>query len=82
MSGITLVIAAAVVGLLVGSALIPGAPIFGLPIVVILIGVLGMLEMRRRSGEARSMESFRDEAKAEQIDFTERDKQTTLPSAD
>ena len=82
MSGITLVIGAAIVGLLVGSALIPGAPIFGLPIVVILIVVLGALEMRRRSGEARSMESFRDEAKAEQVEFTERDKQTTLPSAD
>jgi len=76
MSGATLIIVAAILGLLLGSALIPGAPIFGLPIVAILVVVLGTLEMRRRSGEARSMESFRDEAKAEEIEFTARDKQT------
>jgi hypothetical protein len=69
-------ILAAILGLLVGSALIPGAPVFGLPIVAILVVVLGTLEMRRRSGEARSMQSFRDEAKAEPIEFTARDKQT------
>lgn len=82
MSGATLAIAAAVIGLLIGSALIPGAPIFALPIVAILIVVLGLGEMRRRSGETKSMQGFRDEAKAESIDFTERDKQTTVPSAD
>jgi type III secretory pathway component EscV len=82
MSGPTLVIVAAVVGLLLGSALVPGAPIFALPIVAILVVVLGGLEMRRRSGEAKSMQSFHDEAKAEQIDFTARDKQTTVESAD
>ena len=76
MSAATLVLAAAIVGLLVGSALIPGAPIFGLPIVAILIVVLGALELRRRSAESRSMQGFRDEAKAEPIEFTERDKQT------
>ena len=82
MSGATLVIAAALVGLLLGSALIPGAPIFALPIVAILLVVLGTMEMRRRSGEARSMQSFRDDAKAESIEFTERDKQTTVESAE
>ena len=82
MSGATLAIAAAVVGLLIGSALVPGAPIFALPIVAILIVVFGLGEMRRRSGETKSMQGFRDEAKAESVDFTERDKQTTVPSAD
>ena len=82
MSGATLAIAAAIIGLLVGSALVPGAPIFALPIVAILIVVLGLGEMRRRSGETKSMQGFRDEAKAESIDFTERDKQTTVPSQD
>lgn len=80
MSGATLAIAAAVLGLLVGSALVPGAPIFALPIVAILLVVLGLGELRRRSGETRSMQGFRDEAKAESIDFTERDKQTTVES--
>jgi type III secretory pathway component EscV len=80
MSGATLAIAAAIVGLLIGTALVPGAPIFALPIVAILVVVLGLGEMRRRSGETKSMQGFRDEAKAESIDFTERDKQTTVPS--
>lgn len=80
MSAATLFIAAAIIGLLVGAALVPGAPIFALPIVAILIVVLGVGEMRRRSGEARSMQGFRDQAKAEPIEFTERDKQTTVES--
>ena len=82
MSGATLAIAAGIVGLLIGSALVPGAPIFALPIVVVLVGALAMLELRRRSAEARSMQGFRDEAKAESVDFTARDKQTTVESAD
>jgi hypothetical protein len=76
MSAVTLVLAAAIVGLLVGSALVPGAPIFGLPIVAILIVVLGVLELRRRGAESRSMQGFRDEAKSDSIEFTERDKRT------
>ena len=82
MSGATLALGAAVVGLLLGSALVPGAPIFALPIVAILLAVLAVGELRRRSGESRSMQGFRDEAKAESIEFTERDKQTTVESAD
>ena len=78
MSAMTLVVGAAIVGLLVGSALIPGAPIFGLPIVEILIVVLGLVELRRRNTEAQSMSSFRDEAKAEPVEFTERDRQTLV----
>jgi hypothetical protein len=73
---VTIVVAAAILGLLLGSALVPGAPIFALPIAAILIVVLGVGELRRRSGEARSMQSFRDEAAAEPIEFTARDKET------
>ena len=76
MSAATLTIAAAIVGLLIGAALVPGAPIFALPIVAILIVVLGLAEMRRRSAEARSMQGFRAEADSEPIEFTSRDKQT------
>jgi hypothetical protein len=76
MSAATLVIAAAIVGLLIGAAVVPGAPIFALPIVAILIVVLGLAEMRRRSADARSMQGFRAEADSEPIEFTGRDKQT------
>ena len=78
MSGATLAIAAAIVGLLIGAALVPGAPIFALPIVAILVVVLGLGEMRRRSAESRSMQGFRSEADAEPIEFTARDKQTLV----
>lgn len=80
MSAVTLLIIAAVVGLLVGTALIPGAPIFALPIVAILIGVLGLGELRRRSAETRGMQSFRDQAKADPVEFTDRDRETLADS--
>jgi hypothetical protein len=76
MSALTLVIAAAIVGLLLGAALVPGAPIFALPIVLVLVLVLGLGEMRRRSDHARSMQDFRERGETEQVDFTARDKRT------
>ena len=72
----TLVIAAAIIGLLLGAALVPGAPIFAIPIVAILVVVLAAGEFRRRSAEARSMEGFRAEADSDPIEFTERDRRT------
>ena len=76
MPAVTIVIAAAIIGLILGAALVPGAPIFALPIVAILIVVLGVAELRRRSADARSMQSFHDEADSQPIEFTERDRQT------
>ena len=76
MSALTIFIAAAILGLLIGSALVPGAPIFALPIVVVLVVILGLSEMRRRSAEAQRMSSFREEADSEPVEFTARDKQT------
>ena len=78
MSAVTILIAAAIVGLLVGSALVPGAPIFALPIVAILVVILGFGEMRRRSAETQRMKSFREEADSEPVEFTARDKQTLV----
>jgi hypothetical protein len=75
---VTLVIAAAILGLLIGAALVPGAPIFALPIVAVLVVFLGTVEMRRRSAESRSMQGFREQADAEPVEFTARDKQTLV----
>jgi len=75
-SALTIFIAAAILGLLFGAALVPGAPIFALPIVLVLVVILGLGEMRRRSAEARQMSSFREEADSEPVDFTARDRQT------
>jgi type III secretory pathway component EscV len=77
-SALTIVIAAAIVGLLVGAALVPGAPIFALPIAAVLILVIGVGSLRRRSAEARSMQGFREEADSEPIEFTARDRQTLV----
>jgi type III secretory pathway component EscV len=77
-SAVTIVIAAAIVGLVVGSALVPGAPIFALPIAAVLLVVLGAGQLRRRSADARNMKDFRDEADSEPIEFTARDKQTLV----
>jgi len=76
MSAFTLAAAAAIVGLVIGAALVPGAPIFALPIAAILIVALGAAEMRRRAADSRSMESFREEADSEPVEFTARDKET------
>jgi len=76
MPAVTLVIVAAIVGLLLGAALVPGAPIFAIPIVAILIVVLAAGEFRRRGAEAKSMEGFRAEADSDPVEFTERDKRT------
>jgi type III secretory pathway component EscV len=75
-SAFTLVVVAAILGLVLGAALVPGAPIFALPIAAILIVVLGAAEMRRRAAHSRSMEEFREEADSDPIEFTARDKQT------
>lgn len=74
MSTTTIIIALTLLGLAIGSSLLLGAPVFAIPIVaVVLLGMLGV-ELGRRRG--RSMESVREEASAEQIEFTARDKQT------
>ena len=76
MSAFTLAAAAAIVGLVLGAALVPGAPIFALPIAAILVVVLGAAEMRRRAAESRSMESLREKADSDPVEFTARDKET------
>ena len=78
MPAFTLAVGAAIVGLLIGAALVPGAPIFALPIVLILVVVLGAGEYRRRSDESRSMQTLREEGEAEPVEFTARDKQTLV----
>ena len=77
MSPATLAIGAFLIGLLAMSfAFGGGAVIVALPVAVIGIVVLGMLDLRRRRNQAKTVDEFRDEAKAEKVDFTERDKET------
>ena len=75
MSPITTVAVALVLGLVV-SAFIFGSPIVAVPVVVVGIGVFALLEMRRRRTQSGSLKEFRDEAQADEVEFTARDKQT------
>jgi hypothetical protein len=63
---------------LIGAALVPGAPIFAVPIVLVLVAFLGVVEMRRRSADRRTMQEFREQGDAEPVEFTARDKQTLV----
>ncbi len=71
------VVAAIALGLgLIAFAFVIGTPIFGVPIAVLILGVLALLELGRRRQGARQMQGFRDEAKTEDVEFTARDKET------
>ena len=77
MSPFTLAVGAFLIGLVAMSfAFGGGAVIVALPVAAIGIAVLGLLDVRRRRNQAKTVEEFRDEAKAEKVDFTERDKET------
>ena len=77
MSPFTLAVGAFLIGLLAMSfAFGGGAVIVALPVAAIGIVVLGLLDLRRRRNQSQSMDEFRNEAKAEEVEFTERDKET------
>jgi hypothetical protein len=73
--GITLVVAAFVLGLIAFSFAI-GAPVFAVPIVLVGIAAFGAIDFGRRRKQVRQMHEFRQEAKAESVEFTPRDKET------
>ena len=77
MWGITLVVAAFVLGLIAFSFAV-GAPVFAVPIAIVGILAFGITDMRRRREQAEQMHRFREEAKADSVEFTERDKETLV----
>ena len=77
MWGIVLIVSAFVLGL-IAFAFAIGAPIFAVPIAIIGIVAIGASDIRRRRTQARQMGQFREEAKAENVEFTERDKETLV----
>jgi hypothetical protein len=52
------------------------SPVIAIPLLVLGIGVIGLLDLQRRRRHARELHEFRDEAKTEKVEFTERDQQT------
>lgn len=76
MTPLTIVAVALVLGLLFGTIAVWGAPIFAIPIVLIVLAVIGIGQMRRRTQHARSMEHMREQAAAEKVEFSARDRET------
>jgi uncharacterized membrane protein len=77
MWGITLIVAAFILALIAFS-FAWGAPIFAVPIVIAGAAVLGVVDFRRRRQQIRQMHDFREEAKAQSVEFTARDKETLV----
>ena len=77
MSGFSLVLVAFVLALLAMSfAFSGGAVIVALPIAAIAIAGVAVFDLRRRRKAVDDVRDFRDQAKTEKVDFTERDKET------
>jgi hypothetical protein len=75
---VTIGMFALVLGLLVGGSVVVGAPVFAIPIVIVVLLVIGLGQFNRRRHEVGSMEHFREQAATEKVEFTERDRQTTV----
>ena len=77
MSPLSLMIAAFVLGIpAMFFAFAGGGVIVGVPITVLWIAILGALDLRRRRVQSQSMGQLRQQASAESVDFSERDKET------
>jgi len=76
-SGAALIVMAFVLGLLaMAFAFSGGAVIVALPVAAVAIVAVGLIDLRRRRKQVEDVREFRDQAKAEKVDFTERDKET------
>ena len=75
MTPTTLILVAFVLAL-VAIPLLFGQVVIALPIAVVGIGVIAFVDFNRRRRQTQQIEHIRDEAKAEKIEFTERDRQT------
>ncbi len=77
MSPLTLLIAGFVLGIpAMFFAFAGGGVLVGVPVTIAWIALLGALDIRRRRVQSQSMGHLRQEASAESVDFSERDKET------
>jgi hypothetical protein len=74
-SGFGLVAIAFVLALLV-TTIVFGVGILAIPVAAIAIAGIALFDFRRRRKQVEDVREFRDQAKAEKVDFTERDKET------
>ena len=53
-----------------------GAVVVAIPVALLLAGGIVMFDMNRRRKQLKDVQQFREEAKAEKVEFTERDKES------
>jgi hypothetical protein len=79
MSPAILILAAFLLGLAAMSfAFGGGAVIVALPLAVLAIGAYGAFDFSRRRKQTKQVQGFREGAKAESVEFSERDKETLV----
>lgn len=54
------------------------SPVLAIPMLVIGLLVIGLLDMRRRRRHTEEIKDFRDQAKAEEVEFSDRDRETLV----
>jgi cytochrome c-type biogenesis protein CcmH/NrfF len=78
MSGISIVVGAFALALIVMSFAVGGLQIFVIPIALVALAGVALLDLRRRRQSARRMQEHRDQAKTQSVEFSDRDRQTLL----
>jgi hypothetical protein len=73
------IVVSAFVAALIAFGFVIGTPILGVPIAILGVAVIGALTFARRRKEAGSLRKFREDAGAENVEFTERDRETLAP---
>lgn len=75
--GFTLTVSAAVLAL-IAFAFAFGTPILGVPLAILGVAVIGAVDFQRRRKQSQKLDTFREQAKTEKVDFTERDQETLV----
>jgi hypothetical protein len=79
MTGLTIVVTAFAVALVVMSlTFMGGAVVVALPVAILAIGVAAFMDFNRRRKQAASIHDHREQARTDKVEFTERDRQTLL----
>ena len=63
---------------LIAFCFVIGAPILAVPIFLVGAVAIGALDFARRRKQAKQMHRLRDEAKADSVEFTDRDQETLV----
>jgi uncharacterized membrane protein len=79
MSPLMLIVGAFLIGLAAMSfAFGGGAVIVAIPLVVLAIGAIAAFDFSRRRQQTKQVHDFREDAKSEGVEFTEKDRETLV----